>query len=203
MTQIEQIRAGSETAWQDLIEQYEGRLLSYIDQRIHDRNTSEDLVQETLIGFLTSLPHFDPARSIESYLFTIAAHKLTDHFRRTGRRPMLSMTSHDSSTTQPDWPSHERGASTLLRSSERREAEATALTEVLRQIIDKWRSNGDWPKIQAAERLFVCGESNKQVAASLNWSEQQVANFKHDLIERMQKHLRSQQLDPHVFPELA
>ena len=46
------------------------------------------IVQETFIGFLNSLPHFDDKREHRQYLFTIASHKLTDHLRRTGRHPL-------------------------------------------------------------------------------------------------------------------
>ena len=77
---VEQIRAGNEAAWNQLIAQFEGRLLAFVESRLRRRDVAEDVVQETLIGFLTSLPNYDPARSLESYLFSIAAHKLTDHF---------------------------------------------------------------------------------------------------------------------------
>ena len=89
MLLVEQIRAGKPDAWDSLIAQYEGRLLSFVDSRLHRRASSEDVVQETFIGFLTSLPNYDTRRPLESYLFSIAAHKLTDYLRREGRRPAL------------------------------------------------------------------------------------------------------------------
>ncbi|HEU5115557.1 MAG TPA: RNA polymerase sigma factor, partial [Isosphaeraceae bacterium] len=79
---IRQVRDGHEPAWNNLIERYEGRLLAFVDSRLHDRAASEDTVQETFIGFLTSLPHYDENRDLEAYLFSIAAHKLTDHLRK-------------------------------------------------------------------------------------------------------------------------
>ncbi len=63
---------------------YEGRLLGYVARRVSDRASAEDLVQETFLGFLTSLPNFDAAQPLEGYLFSIAAHKLTDLMRREG-----------------------------------------------------------------------------------------------------------------------
>src|SRR5262245_53975492 len=74
---IQQIRAGDETAWQRLIDRYEGRLLAFADRRLRDRAASEDVVQETFVGFLNSLPNFDDKRELQTYLFTIAAHKIT------------------------------------------------------------------------------------------------------------------------------
>src|SRR5437879_8723728 len=85
---IGQIRQGDTRAWDHLIASYEGRLLAFVHRRLHDRSASEDIVQETFIGFLNSLPHFDDRRELQTYLFTIASHKLTDHLRRSGRHPL-------------------------------------------------------------------------------------------------------------------
>src|ERR1700735_541638 len=90
-----QVRAGDTHAWRQLIERYEGRLIAFVDSRLRDRAASEDVVQETFIGFLTSLPHYDEKRDMEAYLFSIAAHKLTDHLRQQGRRPIDQFGSDD------------------------------------------------------------------------------------------------------------
>src|SRR5438094_6991 len=81
---IQQIRRGDVGAWEDLIARYEGRLLAFIERRLRDRATSEDVVQETFIGFLNSLPNFDERRELQTYLFTIASHNLTEHIRNAG-----------------------------------------------------------------------------------------------------------------------
>src|SRR3954447_25336686 len=88
---IKQIRQGDARAWDTLISRYEGRLLAFVQRRLRDRATSEDVVQETFVGFLNSLPNFDERRELQTYLFTIASHKLTDHLRRSGRHPMKSL----------------------------------------------------------------------------------------------------------------
>src|SRR6516162_3173941 len=85
---IAQIRRGDTRAWEDLITRYEGRLLAFVKRRLHDRAASEDVVQETFVGFLNSLPNFDDKRELQTYLFTIASHKLTDYLRRSGRHPL-------------------------------------------------------------------------------------------------------------------
>ncbi|HEV7222761.1 MAG TPA: sigma-70 family RNA polymerase sigma factor, partial [Pirellulales bacterium] len=72
---IDRIRGGEGDAWQELIARFEGRLLAFVETRLRHRAASEDVVQETFIGFLTSLPNYDSARPLESYLFSIAAHK--------------------------------------------------------------------------------------------------------------------------------
>src|SRR5918999_853612 len=85
---VQQIRQGDPRAWDQLIARYEGRLLAFVNRRLHDRSASEDVVQETFVGFLNSLPNFDERRGLQTYLFTIASHKLTDHLRRQGRHPL-------------------------------------------------------------------------------------------------------------------
>ncbi len=200
---IGQIRRGDEAAWGELIARYEGRLLGYVEQRLRNRAASEDIVQETFVGFLLSLPNYDGARSLEGYLFSIAAHKLTDHLRRTGRRPTIPLQAGNDSSGELPLAGPYRHASTLVRSGERRELEAAALATALRAIVDKWRGKGEWDKLRCAELLLVAGQPNKQVAASLGWSEQAVANLKFDLLERLTRELTRQCLNPEVFPELA
>ncbi|MDX1962977.1 MAG: sigma-70 family RNA polymerase sigma factor [Pirellulales bacterium] len=200
---LHQIQAGDDAAWQELITRYEGRLLGYVEQRLRNRAASEDVVQETLIGFLTSLPNFDRRRSLENYLFSIAAHKLTDYLRRLGRRPTLPLSG--SSDSSGDWslPGKERPASVIARSAERRNLESGALQTALETILTRWQEKGEWTKIRCAELLFVLGKPNKEVAELLNMSEQAVANQKFDMIERLRTHLHRQQLDADVFPELS
>ena len=52
---IQRIRGGDSDAWNDLIARYEGRLLAFAESRVGRRAASEDIVQETFIGFLNSL----------------------------------------------------------------------------------------------------------------------------------------------------
>src|SRR5580658_1134065 len=85
---VQQIRQGDPRAWELLIARYEGRLLAFVQRRLRDRAASEDVVQETFVGFLNSLPNYDENRELQTYLFTIASYKLTDHLRRLGRHPM-------------------------------------------------------------------------------------------------------------------
>jgi RNA polymerase sigma-70 factor (ECF subfamily) len=68
--------------------------------------------------------------------------------------------------------------------------------------IDHWREKGDWEKVKCMELLFVCGAANKDVSAALGISEQQVANFKFDFVDRLRKLVKQQRLSEDVFPEL-
>src|SRR5262245_7959195 len=200
---VQQIRTGKPEAWTTLIGLYEGRLLSFVESRLRRRASSEDVVQETFIGFLTSLPNYDTRRPLESYLFSIAAHKLTDYLRREGRRPALPLSSTASSGGgQWDMPGAGRPASSIARSGERRELEDEALAAGIAEQIEHWRTKGDWEKIKCMELLFVRGAANKDVAVKLGITEQQVANFKFDFLDRLRSLVKKQRLNEDVFPEL-
>lgn len=182
---IRQVRQGDQHAWQQLIERYEGRLLAFVDSRLHDRAASEDTVQETFVGFLTSLPHYDEGRDLEAYLFSIAAHKLTDHLRKQGRRPIDQFGSDDHGRPLDEVPGHARAASSIARSDERRLAEERLLTEALRSLIDDWVTKGDFKRLRCLELLIVNGWANKDVASYLGLTEQAVASYKFQTISRL------------------
>jgi RNA polymerase sigma-70 factor (ECF subfamily) len=182
---IRQVRASDARAWQELIERYEGRLLAFVDSRLHDRAASEDVVQETFVGFLTSLPHYDEARDLEAYLFSIAAHKLTDHLRKQGRRPIDQFGSDDHGRPLDEVPGGARAASSIARSDERRQAEERLLAESLGQLVREWQARFDYDRLKCMELLVVKGWANKDVARHLGLSEQAVASYKFQTVSRL------------------
>lgn len=182
---IGQVRSGDPRAWHLLIERYEGRLLAFIDSRLHDRATSEDVVQETFVGFLTSLPNFDEKRDLEAYLFSIAAHKMTDHLRRQGRRPIDQFGSDDHGRPLEEVPGAARPASSIARSDERREAEERVLADSLGLIVRDWLERGDFDRLRCLELLIVKGWANKDVARYLEMTEQAVASYKFQTVSRL------------------
>lgn len=203
---VEQISGGDDRAWEILIGRYEGRLLAFVESRLRNRSTSEDIVQETFVGFLNSLPNYDRKRPLEGYLFSICAYKLTDHLRREGRRPAISLNQNASDGSSSPWQiisGAARGASSIARSGERKNLEEAAIVSALKTQIDKWKERGDWTKLKCIELLFVAGESNKSAAALLDITEQQVANYKFYFLARTKSLIGRQNLDEEVFPELA
>lgn len=203
---VDRISQGDNSAWESLIARYEGRLLAFAESRLRNRSSSEDIVQETFVGFLNSLPNYDRKRPLESYLFSICAYKLTDFLRREGRRPAISLTQNASDNSSSPWQivsAHARGASSIARSGERKQLEEDAIIDALKNQIVKWQERGDWTKLKCIELLFVVGLGNKDVSEQLDISEQQVANFKFDFLARTKALIGRQNLDGEVFPELA
>lgn len=182
---VRRIRAGDDDAWRTLIERFEGRLLAFVERRTHGRGAAEDVVQDTFIGFLTSLPNFDGQRPLEAYLFTIAAHKLTDHLRREGRRPTLPLTPGGSSESSWEPAGRDRPASSIARSREQSQRDDDALAAALAKQADHFRRRGQWDRLACFECLFVRGWSNKDTAAKLGLTEQIVANYKFELTAKL------------------
>jgi RNA polymerase sigma-70 factor (ECF subfamily) len=198
---VRQIRTGDPKAWDDLIARYEGRLLAFVDRRLHDRAASEDVVQETFVGFVTSLPNFDDHRELQTYLFTIASHKLTDHLRRAGRHPLHPASEGTGDVLHQRMDDHP-AASSVARSQERRDLEAEAVVRCLGQMLRQWQERGDYLRVKVLELLLVKGWANRDVASSLQISEQQVANYRFAAVKKLTESIRDAGLPADVFPEL-
>jgi len=198
---IKQIRQGDPRSWDTLISRYEGRLLAFVDRRLHDRAASEDVVQESFIGFLNSLPNYDESRELQTYLFTIASHKLTDHLRRLGRHPVHAASEGAGDVLQNQLD-HHAAASSLARSRERQELESAAVGRCLGQMVRQWQDKGDYTRLKVLELLLVKGWANRDVAAFLKIGEQQVANYRFAAVKKLTEHIRDSALPGDVFPEL-
>lgn len=184
---IDRIRAADPEAWKECIARYEGRLTAFVETRLRDRAASEDVVQETFLGFLVSLPNYDPNTPLETFLFSIAAHKLTDLLRRNGRRPAIPLLAGDSTGGSSEPAAKVRMASSLARSREQRAVEERVLAEGLRTLIRQWLERGEFERLKCIELLFVTGLSNKDAARTLSLSEQAVANHKHFVLGKLKE----------------
>jgi len=198
---IQQIRQGDSRAWETLISRYEGRLLAFIQRRLRDRGASEDVVQETFVGFLNSLPNFDDRRELQTYLFTIASHKLTDHLRRTGRHPLRNLNDSNSDLLEQQFD-RQLSASSRARQDERQALESAAIVRCLGQILREWQERGEYVRLKVLELLWVKGWANRDVAAFLEVSEQQVANYRFAAVKKLTEQIRAAGLSADVFPEL-
>lgn len=183
---VNRIRAGEPGSWQEVIDRYEGRLLAFVESRIGNRAASEDVVQEAFVGFLTSLPNYDDATPLETWLFSIAAHKLTDHLRREGRRPTLPLViDDDEGGSKRELRGPGRPASSLARSMERKTVESRVLGNELDALVTGWKANGEWERLRVVELLFVLGLPNKEVSKRLGLTQQTVANHKHFVVGKL------------------
>ncbi|QDT50224.1 RNA polymerase sigma factor [Symmachiella dynata] len=201
---VQRIRQGDSQAWEELIARYEGRLLAFVMSRLGKRAVSEDVVQEAFLGFVVSLPNYNDKTPLESYLFAIAAHKLTDTLRREGRRPTIPlMASTETSAPAAEPRANVRMASSIARSGERRSVEEAFLRETLESMIASWKEKGEYERMMCMELLFVLGLPNKEAAQRLRISEQAVANHKHFVVSKLKQAAESSLLRDLNFENLG
>ena len=202
---IQAIRTGGATgdaAYRQLIDEYEGRLRAYLRRRLRDSASVDDVMQETFIGFVRGLQNYDIDRSLQSWLFTIAAHKLTDRLRKSGRNREESgaVASEDALLRETD--DRQRAASSIARSQERIELETKAIRTALTELIAELKKAKKYKRILVLELLFVKGMPNREIAALLKIGEQDVANYRHAAVNKLNLAMREAKLPNDIFPEL-
>jgi RNA polymerase sigma-70 factor (ECF subfamily) len=199
---VQRIRSNDQKAWAELDRRYRGRLTAYVRRRLKDHASVEDVVQETFIGFSNSLANYDDKRDLQTWLFTIAAHKVTDQLRRMGRRPVSTGNEADEEMMGQTADDKQRPASSLARSAEQREKEEESLGLALREFVRELQTKGEYAKLMALELMYVKGWRNQDVAARLEMSEQDVANLRFQAKKRLRDRLTAAKLSPDIFPEL-
>lgn len=83
---VESARRGDQAAYGELVLRYEQRLIRVIDRFVHNRETAEDLAQETFLKVYDRLGQFDSSRRFGPWLFRIGVNLTLDYLRRKKRR---------------------------------------------------------------------------------------------------------------------
>lgn len=66
-----------------------GAILAFLLRYVGDRDTAEDLLQETLIRMQRALPGFEGRSSVRTWSFAIASRVAADHLRHPDRRARI------------------------------------------------------------------------------------------------------------------
>lgn len=185
---VEQIRGGDAAAWRQLIDRFSGRLLAFARARIAGMSDAEDLVQDTFVGFLQSLTHYDASRSLETYLFTILRYKVYDLLRQRKAKKI------NEPTDSEDWWDRIVPGSTETPSGHVQRAEALAeqeqlLVDILRRLIHDLRDRDAFDDLQVIELIFFAGKRNLDVAELLEMDQKAVAGVKFRAIQKLQSYL--------------
>lgn len=189
---IEQIREGSESAWRQLIDRYTGRLLAFARTRTPSLADAEDLVQETFVGFLQSAKHYDSARSLETYLFTILRYKLYDLLRQR-KATVISEPADARGWWDSITPGTTETPSDLAVQAEAQQATESLLGEILKRLIREMRDRDAFNDLQVIELAFFAGTRNLNIADLLDMDQKAVAGVKFRAIQKLQKFLSEQE----------
>ncbi len=193
---IEAIRGGDQRAWHQLIERYQGRLLAFARSRLRGVGDAEDALQETLMGFVTSLKHFDENRPLETYLFAILRYKIGEVLTKRQRHPEYTE-GFDIDDDSPGLvePSVSETPSRLAAEHERTERQADVVATILRRLIEELRDRGKLEDLQVIELLFYVGLRNKDAAERLGRDEKAVAGVKFRALGRLREFVDELQAD--------
>jgi RNA polymerase sigma factor (sigma-70 family) len=183
---VEEIRSGHEAAWRLLVERFNGRLLAFARARTASLSDAEDLVQETFVGFLQSLPNFDCSRSLETYLFTILRYKLVDRLRSRKIVP-LNLGSEDDDWWEHALPADAETPSAAAADAERLASRQQALAEALKQLIGEYRDRDAFRDLQVIELVLYAGKRNIDVAELFDMDQKAVAGVKFRAIGKLRR----------------
>ncbi len=82
--------SGSVEIIQSWVEAFSDKLYSWALYKTNNKETAEDLVQETFLAACESLKKFEGKSEPQTWLFGILNHKIADYFRKIYRNPILN-----------------------------------------------------------------------------------------------------------------
>ncbi len=199
---IDRIRSGDQGAWSQLIDRFRGRLVSFARAKLPQRADAEDVVQETFIAFIKSLPAFRQESPVESYLFAILRRKIADTYRSSHSRHITLIQDIYTKGASEDSPSNvfsnlascEPTASFYVGRDEDHTAQLTRLTEALNELVKNYKANLNFRDLQIVELLFYCQLSNSDIAKAMDISQQHIGVIKHRCIKQVRGYIRKYHL---------
>ena len=155
-------KEGREAAFRELVRRYERPVFSLIFRMVRDRQTAEDLAQDTFIKVLNHIDRYRPEFKLSSWLFKIANNVTIDHLRKRQLSTVsIDGSPHAASAAEIEATSFDveaRGESPLD------EIEARELGSAIERAIATLR-----PEYRACIMLrHVEGRSYEEIAATLD-----------------------------------
>jgi RNA polymerase sigma factor (sigma-70 family) len=177
---LQQIAAGDEAGWAQLVARYHGRLLAFARRQLRRPADAEDLVQEAFVAFLTHRIRFDPSRSVETFLFTTLRRRIIDTYRgRASKLCLLGDAPAADEITRGHPDSHEPSASWYVRKSEQADRQRDALANAMESLLRRYKESERLRDLQILELLFYAQLRNQEVARTMGVEERAVAVLKH------------------------
>ena len=82
------LAAGDRSAFTELVERWQSRLINFFYRSTGNRADAEDLAQETFIELYRVAPRYQARGTFNAFLFTLARRRMIDSFRKQARRPL-------------------------------------------------------------------------------------------------------------------
>jgi RNA polymerase sigma-70 factor, ECF subfamily len=196
---IASLQAMEETAWTDLQSDYHRRIYYYVKRYVADHQTAEDLTQDVFLGAVRGIANFDPAYTLDQFLFGIAKNRVIDHYRKH-KLTLVSPKADGDAEKSQIWlenlvPDDAPEAKERVVKQEDDGRQRTVLAQILKQHVGELWQAGEFQKLMVLEFLFVLGGRNKDAAKRFGIADEKaIAGIKFRAIE----HLRglARQHDP-------
>lgn len=176
---VERLKQGSEEAFEEFYDQYQGRIFHTVYRIVGDQAESEDVVQEVFMKALRNIGSFNMKAALYTWLYRIAVNAAVDHKKKFRPKGMVSIHRHDGGTEEII--SREDGPD---QAPQRRE-EAMLLWKAMDELSEKHRAI-------LILREFD-GRSYEEIAEVLNCSkgtvESRLFRARNRLREKMEKYL--------------
>lgn len=90
------VRDGDDSAFEELVNSYQDRLIGIFYHMMRDRSVAEDLAQEVFLRVYRARERYEPRARFSTWLFRIVNNIASNSRRSKGRRKEVSMTVSDS-----------------------------------------------------------------------------------------------------------
>lgn len=88
---MELIQAGDERAFTSLVERFQDRLMNFVGRIVSDRETAEELIQETFLRIYSQKHSYTPEYAVSTWIYTIALNLARSELRKRKLRRYLSL----------------------------------------------------------------------------------------------------------------
>ncbi len=88
---MELIQAGDEKAFRELVVRFQNRLLNFVGRIVTNRETSEEIVQETFLRIFKQKMSYTPQYAVSTWIYTIALNLSRSELRKRKLRKFLSL----------------------------------------------------------------------------------------------------------------
>lgn len=188
--EIARLQAMDEAAWAALQDDYFRRIYFYVKRYVGDHQTAEDLTQDVFLGALRGIAGFDPAFTLDQFLFGIAKNRVIDHYRKH-KVVLIPGKADDDGDRSQIWLENMAHEATpqpkekVVKAEDGKRQEAV-LAQILRDLVGELWSAGEFQKLMVLEYLFVIGGRNKDAAARFGIADEKaVAGIKFRAVERL------------------
>ena len=88
---MELIQAGDERAFAELVKRYQNRLMNFVGRIVTERETAEELIQETFLRVFNRRHRYVPRYAVSTWIYTIALNLSRSELRKRKLRKIMSL----------------------------------------------------------------------------------------------------------------